>query len=139
MVHELRPLTAVAALAASFALLAPAVGAQGMPSNMIFFAPGTTCPNGSSPAPDAAGRMLLAVTNAGDVGKTYGSPLFDQEDRAHHHTGMMSVNLPTKSISGASGCCNTQATSKGNHGTGLTSGESTSGLPFIQLIVCQAD
>jgi hypothetical protein len=111
---------------------------QALPSKMIFFVDGTTCPVGSTPATDAAGRMLLVTTNLGDVGKTYGTPLKDQEDRTHTHKGTMKVDLPSHHISAASGGGNGQGTSKGDHSVSVTSGAGTSGLPFIQLLVCQA-
>jgi hypothetical protein len=110
---------------------------QVLPSKMIFFVEGTTCPAGSVPATDAAGRMLLVTTNLGDVGKTYGKPLTDQEDRTHTHAGTMQVDLPSHHIAGASSCCNDQGTTAGNHSASVTSGAGTSGLPFIQLLVCQ--
>ncbi len=128
-------------------IVAGSIGWQGiaaaetmaLPSKMIFFVDGTSCPAGSTPATDAAGRMLLAVTNVGDVGKTYGTPLRDQEDRSHTHSGNMSVSLPSHSISAASSCCNGQGTNKGSHSASVTSGSGTSGLPFIQMLVCQAN
>ncbi len=112
---------------------------QTLPSKMIFFVDGTSCPSGSTAATDAAGRMLLVTTNVGDVGKTYGTPLKDQEDRTHTHSGTMNVDLPSHHISAASGGGNGQGTAKGNHSTSVTSGNGTSGLPFIQLLVCQAN
>ncbi|WP_062269190.1 hypothetical protein [Endozoicomonas arenosclerae] len=120
-------------------IFAQASMAAALPSKMIFFAEGTACPAGSTAAADAAGRMLLVTTNVGDVGKTFGTALKDQEDRTHTHSGTMTVNLPSHHISGASSCCNSQATSKGSHSQSVTSGASTSGLPFIQLLVCQAN
>jgi hypothetical protein len=119
-------------------LLAGAASGDPLPSKMIFFVPGLDCPEGSAPATDAAGRMLLVVNNSGDVGKTLGDPLTDQEDRSHSHSGKMSVNLSAHSISGANGP-NNQATRKGSQTANITSGASTSGLPFIQLLVCQAN
>jgi hypothetical protein len=112
--------------------------ASPLPSKMVFFVTSDTCPNGSAPAPDVAGRMLLVTTNVGDVGKTYGTPLKDQEDRKHTHEGSMRVNLPSHHIAGASSCCNGQATSKGTHTTDVTSGASTTALPFIQYLVYEA-
>lgn len=108
-----------------------------LPAKMIFFIDGTSCPEGSVAATDAAGRMMLVTANVGDVGKTYGTPLKDQEDRTHTHSGTMAVSLPSHHISGASGCCNDQGTRNGSHSASVTSGAATSGLPFIQLLVCQ--
>lgn len=128
-------------------LAAAGLGVQGaaeasdrpLPPNMIFFAAGTSCPAGSTPASDAAGRLLLAITSVADVGKTHGKPLLIQEDRTHTHAGTMQVDLPVHSISAASGGGNGQATGNGAHSSTLTSGPATTGLPFIQLLVCQAE
>lgn len=126
-----------ALVTAALALGATAAPAANLPAQMVFFFPGSDCPKGSVPAANAGGRMLLAVSTPGDVGKTYGAALADQEDRRHKHSGTMKVNLPERSISGASSCCNEQATTKGEHAVAIDSGEGTSGLPFIQLLVCQ--
>ncbi|PKM44867.1 MAG: hypothetical protein CVV05_10000 [Gammaproteobacteria bacterium HGW-Gammaproteobacteria-1] len=124
--------------AACIGLQGPVYAAdQAMPSNMIFFVDGTNCPAGSFVATNAAGRMLLVTTYLGDVGKTYGTPLKDQEDRTHTHSGTMTVDLRSHHISGASGGGNGQGTSKGSHSASVTSGAGDSGLPFIQLLVCQ--
>jgi hypothetical protein len=111
--------------------------ASDLPKNMIFFYDGTVCPAGSFPAPNAAGRMLLAVSNVSDVNKTYGVPLANQEDRTHTHTGSMSVDIGSKSIAGASSCCNSQATRSGTKSADMTTAAATSGLPFFQILVCQ--
>ena len=112
--------------------------ASPFPSKMVFFVTSDSCPTGSAPASDAAGRMLLVTTNVGDVGRTYGVPLKDQEDRTHAHSGSMTVDLPSHHISGATGCCNGQATSKGKRTADITSGAGTTGLPFVQYRVCEA-
>ena len=122
----------------SKALPSKALPSKALPSKMIFFVEGTDCPSGSTPAKDAAGRMLLVSTNVGDVGKTFGTALKDQENRTHTHAGSMTVDLPSHHIAAASSCCNDQATTKGKHSKDITSGASTSQLPFIQLLVCQA-
>jgi hypothetical protein len=110
--------------------------AQSLPKGMIFFVATGQCPSGSSPAQNAAGRILIAVTDTSQVGKTQGTPMADQQDNTHTHSGSMTVNLPQHSIAGASSCCNSQATTKGNHTANITSGPSTTNLPFIQLLVC---
>ncbi|MCB1718671.1 MAG: hypothetical protein KDK05_26345 [Candidatus Competibacteraceae bacterium] len=113
--------------------------AQDLPSGMIFFVATETCPSGSSAAQDAAGRVIIATTNTAEIGKTYGTPMKDQQDNTHTHSGSMTVNLPEHHIAGASSCCNGQATTKGNHTATITSGEATTNLPFIQLLVCAAN
>ena len=107
-----------------------------LPSGMIFYVSTNVCPSGSQPAQDAAGRVLVVTTDVSEVGKTYGEPMQDQQDNTHTHSGTMSVNLPSDDIAGASSCCNSQATTKGTHSASVTSGGSSTDLPFIQLLVC---
>jgi hypothetical protein len=110
--------------------------AQNLPSGMIFFVATAQCPAGSSPAQNAAGRILIATTDTSQAGKTQGTPMADQQDNTHTHSGSMTVNLPMHRIAGASSCCNGQATKKGNHTASITTAPSTTNLPFIQLLVC---
>jgi len=110
-----------------------------MPKNMIFFIPGGTCPAGSSRATDANGRLLLSANDPGAVGRTFGMPLHDREDRKHSHGATVSVTLDSHHIAGASSCCNSQATSQGSHSTDLKTDGAASSLPFVQLLVCKVD
>ncbi len=115
--------------------------AQSLPPGMIFFVATGECPGGSSPAQNTAGRILVATTNTSHIGKTQGTPMADQQDNTHTHSGFMTVDLPVHEIAGltgGSGCCNGQATRKGIHKADITSGPSTTNLPFIQLLVCVA-
>ena len=118
------------------AFVVATAAAQDLPSGMIFFVAAETCPSGSSAAQDAAGRIMIVTTDTSQIGKTYGTPMKDQQDNKHTHSGSMTVNLPEHHIAGASGCCNGQATSKGDHTATITSGEASTNLPFIQLLVC---
>jgi hypothetical protein len=111
----------------------------GMPKNMIFFMPGTDCPSGTSRVSNANGRMLLVTNDAGSIGATFGSALADHEDRKHKHTAKVATNLNEHSISGASSCCNSQATTKGAHSADVETDEAASGLPFVQLLACKVD
>ena len=65
-----------------------------------------TCPDGWSEVTQARGRLVVSVTNATDSGATVGVPLLDQEDRSHSHEIVSGIELPSKSISAAGGCCN---------------------------------
>ena len=118
------------------ALGAAEAAAQGLPKGMIFFVTTSQCPSGSSPAQNAAGRILIAVTDTSQIGKTQGTPMKDQQDNTHTHSGAMTVTLTEHRIAGASSCCNGQATTKGDHTANITSEPATTNLPFIQLLVC---
>ncbi len=110
--------------------------AQGLPRGMVFFVATGQCPSGSSPAQNAAGRIVISTMDATLVGRTQGTAMTDQQDNTHTHSGSMTVNLPEHNIAGASSCCNGQATAKGAHTAEITSAPSTTNLPFIQLLVC---
>jgi len=126
-------------LCAAALLMASFPAAAQMPPGMLFFMPGNTCPQGSSRAANTNGRMLLVANDAGAIGRTSGDPLKDQEDRQHGHDDSLTVSLSAKTISGTSSCCNGQATGKGDHtATGKTK-DAKSGLPFVQLLVCQVN
>ena len=124
--------------AMAIGLFAGAVQAE-MPKNMIFFVPGGACPQGTSRAADANGRMLLVANDSGAVGRTYGTPLRDKEDRKNHAVAHVSVELREHSIAGASSCCNGQSTTKGTHSAAFDTGDATSNLPFVQLLACKVD
>lgn len=110
-----------------------------LPKNMIFFMSGTACPAGSSRLVNANGRMLLVANDPGAIGSTSGKALADREDRKHKHKAKVSANLNEHSISGASSCCNSQSTRKGEHSADLETDETTSALPFVQLLACKVD
>ena len=113
--------------------------AQGLPKGMIFFVATSQCPSGSNPAQHAAGRIIISTMDSTLVGKTQGTPMADQRDNTHTHSGSMTVDLPLHEVAGAASCCNGQATRNGTHTATITSGASTTNLPFIQLLVCIAN
>ena len=131
-------------LVAVLALLASAAAAQQAPAapkgTVSFFMTSSvlpSCPAGWKAATYASGRLVVAVTNGAVVAKTVGEPLKDKEDRVHTHTYTTTVNIPEKSISGGSSCCNDQGAKKGDYTVSGTSASGTSKLPFVQLVVCE--
>jgi len=137
--HEQLTRVALAALMLSTTLgAAHAADDTALPARMVFFSTGTSCPAGSAPAAAAAGRLLLANTNPAEAGKTYGQPLGPQEDRTHTHPVTLSVTLPSHRIAAISGGGNGRGTNQGAHTVTVPSAPGTSGLPFIQLLVCEA-
>lgn len=95
-----------------------------------------TCPAGWRAADQAQGRLLVGTTTAADVGKVVGTPLSDQEDRTHTHAFSATVDVPYKSISAADGPNRQGAASKKYMASG-PSKPAPSGLPFVQLTVCE--
>ena len=113
---------------------------DGVPSGTVaFFSlddPAGGCPPGWARADAVAGRLVVGVTAAEDVGVAIGVPLADQEDRTHLHPYAAEVTLPSRNIAGANGG-NGQGAGSGEHGVAADTDAGTSGLPFVQLLVCE--
>jgi hypothetical protein len=107
------------------------------PGTVAFFgSPDSRCPNGWRTLQDASGRLLVGATAQEAVGGLVGKPLADQEDRTHQHAYSATVELPYKSISAADGP-NRQGAAAQKYTTQGQSEPSTSGLPFVQLTLCE--
>ncbi len=105
--------------------------------SVAFFSAETgLCPSGWKVADYAMGRLVVGAASEAAVGKSVGLPLGDQEDRTHVHSYNTNVDLPYKSVAAADGANNQGAAAQ----TLMLSGQSepaTSGLPFVQLVVCE--
>lgn len=113
-----------------------------MPRGTVaFFAGPTTCPEDWGPATYTNGRLVVGayVSDAGvasDLLETVGDPLADREDRAHAHTFSGTVSLAAQNLSGADGS-NAAAAATGTVDVAGTTSPATTGLPFVQLMVCE--
>lgn len=118
----------------------PAAAGESAPTGMVAFFTTDSCPAGWKKADYVTGRLVVAVKDGTKVGGTVGTPLKDRENRTHQHSYSTTVTLKSKSISGASSCCNDHgAQSKyANPVTSpATTDPATSSLPFTQLVVCE--
>ena len=116
------------------------------PSGMVafFMSSGAGCPAGWSLATNAQGRLLVGVATG--VGTVVDSPMADQTAPTHDHGYYPSVTLPSRNIA-ATHCCNNQGAHSGTYVLIKSAGpprvpsvftqQSTSNLPFIQLVICQ--
>lgn len=110
---------------------------DGVPSGMVaFFAGGKACPADWVVADEAAGRMLVGVTDINNIGMKVGTPLGDQEDRTHSHTFAATATIDQKNIAAAGGGNDSAAQPGDVTSSGMTK-DAHSGLPFTQLIVCK--
>lgn len=127
-----------AALAFSGRAAGDAVTDDGVPPQLVsFFLNGAAaCPPGWDTAAEVSGRMVVAVEQAEEIGVQVGTPLADQEDRKHQHAFAAATDLPYKSVSAANGGNQEGARAGEQRWTGQTAA-ATSGLPFIQLPVCE--
>jgi hypothetical protein len=110
---------------------------DGAPSGMVgFFAAATGCPDGWMVASEASGRIPVAASDANAVGRRVGAPLADQEDRAHSHGFVATAVIATRNLAAADGG-NDQAAQPGTLTASGTTAAAPTGLPFVQLVVCQ--
>lgn len=108
-----------------------------LPGTVAFFGSDiTACPEGWIQADYAMGRLVVGVIDEPAVGKIVGKPLANQEDRTHAHAFMASVDLPYKAVAAADGANNEGAAAQVYEVAGATD-PSPTGLPFIQLLVCE--
>jgi hypothetical protein len=113
---------------------------DGVPSGTVAFfsfeGTGGNCPAGWAAATSVQGRLVVGVTEPDQVGLLVGTPLTDQEDRTHIHPYEATVHLPSKNIAGADGG-NHNGAQSGDHAVAGSSENASSGLPFVQLLVCE--
>jgi hypothetical protein len=109
---------------------------DGAPRGMVAFFGGGPCPTGWVAADYAQGRLVVAVTAASAAGVQVGASLGDREDRAHAHSFVGNLPLMSKSVSGADGGNNSAAQAQ-SYAWSNANVSATSGLPFVQLAVCE--
>lgn len=108
-----------------------------LPGTVAFFGSDiTACPEGWAEADYATGRLVVGVIDEPAVGKVVGKPLANQEDRTHAHAFSAAVDLAYKPVAAGDGANNQGAKSGSYEVMGATE-PSPTGLPFIQLLVCE--
>ena len=113
---------------------------DGAPRGTVAFfmmAENNICPLGWVPAASATGRLVVGVTNGDRNGIQVGKPLADSEDRTHAHPYSSSVTWPFKSVSAADGGNQQAAAAATAYSVMGDTAAAPSGLPFIQLLVCE--
>jgi hypothetical protein len=114
-----------------------AVAQDGAPARMVTFFNAAACPPGWNPVSIASGRLLLASTDPAKVGVNVNPPLGNLEDRTHKHGYSGTVALNYKSISAGDSCCNPSAAHARDNPFSGTTNNAPSGLPFVQLLICE--
>lgn len=114
-------------------------GARGdaMPTNTIGFFQVPACPNGWEPYKAAAGRTILPTIADAAGGTTVGEPLLSGEKRPHTHGLRATFDLVPITYAGVSGGGNNGVAAAGAVEFTTTSMESTTGLPYVQLLACK--
>jgi hypothetical protein len=108
----------------------------GVPRHVLAMFNAATCPTGWAEATAARGRLMVGVDSGAFTNVPVGVPLGDREDRTHTHTFSGTVTPTVKSISAASGGNNSAAQSAPSSWS-TPGAAAPSGLPFIQLLVCE--
>lgn len=108
------------------------------PAGMVaFFSPTTTgCPAGWFAPEISRGRLILGVTDAGRVGRTFGSPMPDRTPPTHIHAYSAKIKLGSKSLQAGSGKNKDGAKAK-TYTINAQTDAATADLPFYQLVICQ--
>jgi hypothetical protein len=114
-----------------------APGGDAIPPGAVSFFSTTVCPDGWSTFDDAVGRMLLPTVGNAVGGTPYGIPLASGEDRTHTHDVTATFTLPSVSYAGLSGGGNHGVGSEGSRKLAATSDPASTGLPYVQLLVCK--
>lgn len=115
---------------------APPAG-DSLPTGAVSFYNRTRCPQGWEPLLKAAGRTLVPTVEKNPGGVTQGEPLDDSEDRVHGHAVTASVSLPAVNYAGIAGEANHGVARAGSIPMMVTASKASSGLPYVQLLVCQ--
>lgn len=112
-------------------------GGDAMPPGAIAFFKTPLCPNGWFPYGPAAGRALLPTMGPGAVGDVQGEPLGDGEDRRHDHKITARLEPRSVSFAGVAGEANHGVASAAAVSAVGAADPASSGLPYLQLLVCQ--
>jgi hypothetical protein len=114
------------------------------PQGSVAFFNASACPMGWAPALDAynkpvSGRSLVPFVTPppGALGSLVGTALASGEDRPHTHSYSSSINLSGVSYVLAHGGGNYGLTYAGPAGFSGTTAPASSGMPYVQLLLCQ--
>ncbi len=122
--------------------LSSGVADDSLPTGAIAFVSGVSCPAGWSEFTDGLGRAVVPkIGAAGDNpdggGGSHGVALKSGEDRKHSHTVTSTVTLGDTEFVGVAGCCNNGPAATGTVPLTGTSTSDSSGLPYLQLLICK--
>lgn len=108
-----------------------------LPPSAVSFFQNPTCPTGWVPYTMADGRLLLPTIATYPGGLTHGTPLTSGEDCTHTHGFAASFSIGSTDYVGAAGGGNGGVGPSGTLMLTGTTDPSSTGLPYIQLLVCR--
>jgi len=109
------------------------------PDGAVLFFALSSCPAGWQPFADAAGRLVVPTPEGGTVGESVGQALASGEVRSHQHGFHATVTIPEQSLLFIADGSNDDFAHKGTYAFGGTSGMADPDLPYIQMLICQAE
>ncbi|MRG93831.1 hypothetical protein [Polyangium spumosum] len=108
-----------------------------LPTGAVSFFKKLACPEGWKPYESAAGRTIVAASEALPSGQTLGEPLASQEERTHSHALSASVDVPSVSYVGAPGGGNAGVGKAGAVTFVAASEPASAEVPYVQLLACK--
>jgi hypothetical protein len=107
-----------------------------LPLGAISYFSTGTCPDGWVKFGSGVGRFIVPTTGTTIPGLEHGTPLASGEDRVHTHDLAASVDIGSVSYVGIVGGGNGGVSPAGTYGFQTTTMPVSSGLPYVQLLVC---
>lgn len=114
--------------------------AQPLPSGMLIFYAGASCPAGFTQPMVTRGRVMVGLPSTGINGATFGAtPLGADSQARHAHNVISTLTTEGHGIALASGCCGGGYARNGTYQEMARTEENEPGMPTIQLLQCQKD
>ncbi len=110
-----------------------------IPPSAVTFFQGTACPMGWASYTAADGRFLVPTVATSPGGLAHGTPLASGEDRTHTHNFTATFMIGSTCYLGAAGGGNAGVGTAGPLTLTRTSDPASTGLPYVQLLVCRKD
>jgi hypothetical protein len=108
-----------------------------VPSGMMIYVAGASCPSGYSQPAMTAGRAAVATPTGGDNLAAVGASSDQLASRAHRHGVSAILRTTPHGIALASGCCGMGFGRNGEVTADAPSSEDDAALPSITLLQCQ--
>ncbi|MEZ4393736.1 MAG: hypothetical protein R3A48_21915 [Polyangiales bacterium] len=114
--------------------------AQPLPSGMLIFYSGSSCPTGYTQPMVTRGRVMVGLPATGINGATFGgAPIGADSPARHAHNAITTLTTEGHGIALASGCCGGGYARNGTYQEMARTEDNEPGMPTIQLLQCQKD
>lgn len=117
---------------------APPAGAPALPTGMLIFYDGNTCPDGFAQTTSTQGRFLVALPKSGTAGATFGgAPIDAQVARNHTHNATVPLSTTSYGIALLSGGAAGGYAANGSYSLAATMTDGDVSLPYVQYLQCR--